>query len=168
MRPDLVIEPVRGNVDTRLRKLHSGQYDAIMLAAAGLLRLGLADQIAEIFSPEQMCPAAGQGALAIETREHDEAFEICRLLNHEPSWQAVACERTALQALGGGCQLPIGAYAEAVGTELTLNAAVITPDGSRVLRFSGRGDTFSAETLGERAAHDLLARGARDILETLS
>ncbi|MDQ2834548.1 MAG: hydroxymethylbilane synthase, partial [Acidobacteriota bacterium] len=128
LRPDIRIEPVRGNVDTRLRKLKEGQYDAIMLAAAGLCRLGLEGEIAEILSPEVMCPAAGQGALAIETRTGDEAYEICRALDHAQSFQAVTCERAALSALGGGCQLPVGAFAEVIGAALRLTAVVVAPD----------------------------------------
>ncbi len=115
LRPDFVIDPVRGNVDTRLRKLHEGQYDAIVLAAAGLRRLGLQNEIAELFSPEQICPAPGQGALGIQTRAEDRAREICAQLNDELTARAVRCERAVLAALGGGCQLPIGAYAEVNG-----------------------------------------------------
>lgn len=164
LRPDLTIAPVRGNVDTRLRKLRQGDYEAILLAAAGLRRLGLESEIAEILSPEQLCPAAGQGALAIETREHDASREICGQLNHEASCQAVACERAALARLGGGCQLPIGALAESQGAVLHVTAVVVSPDGRRHLRARGEGPGDRPVELGNAVAEDLLARGAADIL----
>lgn len=167
LRPDLTIEPVRGNVDTRLRKLKEGQYDAIVLAAAGLRRLGLEGEIAEILSPEVMCPAAGQGALAIETRAADEAYEICRALNHLQSFYAVSCERAALAALGGGCQLPVGAFAEVIGTALRLTAVVVAPDGSRHLRAHGEAPARDGAQLGKRLAEELLTRGAGSILASV-
>ena len=108
LRPDLQVESIRGNLDTRLRKLDEGQYDAILLAAAGLKRLGWGDRIAEILSPEQMCPAVGQGALAIEART---GFDGAKMLDHADTRTAVFAERAVLGALGGGCQVPIGAYA---------------------------------------------------------
>jgi hydroxymethylbilane synthase len=164
LRPDLNIESIRGNVDTRLRKVKQGQYDAIVLAAAGLRRLGLAHEIAEIFSPEQICPAPGQGALAIETRERDAAFDICAGLNHEPASQAVACERAVLAALGGGCQLPMGAFAEVRGDSLDAMAVVLSPDGLRQARAKAAGPCGAAEQLGRAIAEDLIAQGARGIL----
>lgn len=162
LRPDLVIEPVRGNVDTRLRKLKEGRYDAILLAVAGLRRLGLENEIAEILTPEQLCPAAGQGALAIETREHGEARRICAELDDEASRQSVVCERAALAALGGGCQLPIGAFAQVTDSGLHLIATVVSPDGSRQLKASGQGS--QAEQLGRAVAEELLANGAANLL----
>ncbi|HEX3685372.1 MAG TPA: hydroxymethylbilane synthase [Bryobacteraceae bacterium] len=164
LRPDLNIASIRGNVDTRLRKVKEGQYDAIVLAAAGLRRLGLEDEIAEIFSPEQICPAPGQGALAIETREADPAFDICASLNHEPARQAVACERAVLAALGGGCQLPMGAFAEVLGDSLEAIAVVLSPDGLRHARARAAGARGAAEQLGRAIAEDLIAQGARSIL----
>lgn len=164
LRPDIGIEPVRGNVDTRLRKLKEGQYDALILAAAGLQRLGLESEIAEILSPEVMCPAPGQGALAIETRAADKAYEVCRALNHAPSSQAAICERAALAALGGGCQLPVGAFAEVTGAALRLTVVVVAPDGSRRLRAQGAAPAEDGEQLGRRLARELLARGAGSIL----
>src|SRR5712692_9934576 len=109
LRPDLVIESIRGNVDTRLRKLDEGQYHAIVLAAAGLKRLGWADRIAEILDPDRMCPAVGQGALAIETKPSGAGFDAVQLLNHAATRAAVTAERGVLSALGGGCQVPLGA-----------------------------------------------------------
>jgi hydroxymethylbilane synthase len=164
LRPDLQIESVRGNVDTRIRKLQERQYDALVLAAAGLRRLGLEQEIAEIFSPEQICPAPGQGALAIETREQDAAFEICAELNHEPSRQAVACERAVLAGLGGGCQLPMGAFAELRGDQLHVSAVVLSPDGSRRVRAKMSGASNAPEQLGHALAQELIAQGAHEIL----
>jgi len=164
LRPDLQIEPIRGNVDTRLRKLRERQYDAIVLAAAGLRRLGLAEEIAEIFSAEQMCPAAGQGALAVETRQAGEARSVCERLDNRESRCAAECERAALAALGGGCQLPIGVHAETSGETLRVMALVISPDGKRVLRAQTSGFIDSPEDAGRRVAEELLERGAGTIL----
>ncbi len=164
VRPDLRIEPVRGNVDTRLRKLQEGQYDAILLAAAGLRRLGLENEIAQLLEPEQMCPAPGQGALGIQTRTSHRAFDLIAALNHLPSFQTVTCERAALAALGGGCQLPVGAYASLSGSALHLTAVVVAPDGSKLLRATGQDVSHNAVQLGARVAEDLLNRGAANIL----
>jgi hydroxymethylbilane synthase len=160
LRPDLEILPVRGNVDTRLRKLREGQYDALVLAAAGLRRLGLEREIVELFSPEQICPAPGQGALAIQTRLDDKAAEICSALNHAPTAYAVQCERTVLAALGGGCQLPIGAFAQVYGKQLQVMAGVFAPDASGCVRVSGEGALAEACELGQRLGAELLAKGA--------
>src|SRR6185312_3863915 len=111
LRPDVQPVAIRGNVDTRLRKLKESQYDAIVLAAAGLRRLGFGTQISYFFATDEICPAPGQGALGIQTREEGQARAICAALNHEPSARAVSCERTVLAELGGGCQLPVGAFA---------------------------------------------------------
>lgn len=164
LRPDLVIEPVRGNVDTRLRKLKEGRYDAILLAVAGLRRLGLEHEISEILSSDQLCPAAGQGALALETREHDEARRICAELDDESSQQSVVCERAALAALGGGCQLPIGACAEITEDSLRLRAIVVSPDGSRHLSATRCGSRSAPEELGRAVAAELLSQGAAGLL----
>ena len=168
LRPDLLIEPVRGNVDTRLRKMKEGQYDAILLAAAGLNRLGLTREIAQIFSPEQICPAPGQGALGIETRAGDPAHEICSRLNHPASCCAVTCERAALARLGGGCQLPIGAFAEVIGETVLVTAAVIAPDGSRQVRARAQGPVSTPRELGRQVAEELLSLGAGTLLDSLS
>jgi hydroxymethylbilane synthase len=167
LRPDVRIEPVRGNVDTRLRKLKDHQYHAIMLAAAGLRRLGLESEITETLDPTQICPAAGQGALAIETRNNDEALTICRQLDHEISRQAVLCERAALARLGGGCQLPVGAFAEVEGDLLRLTVVVVSPGGSRHLRVSAQGPRERPSELGRLVAEDLLSRGAGAILSEI-
>jgi hydroxymethylbilane synthase len=164
-RPDLVIEPVRGNVDTRLRKLDEGQYDAIVLAAAGLHRLGHANRITEHLSEDLMLPAVGQGALAIETREFDAATaEIVRVLNHEETRLACTAERAFLKGLGGGCLVPIAAHATIESNTMTLNGLVASPDGSEAVRGKQTGLSNDAEVIGRLLADNLLARGAGAIL----
>lgn len=160
----LMIENLRGNVDTRLRKLDEGQYDAIVLAAAGLRRLGWADRIRELIDPAVMCPAAGQGALAIETRgDGGAAHEIAAKLNHAATNAAVTAERALLAKLEGGCQVPIGAHGHFVGSTLHLQAIVASPDGTRVMRDSATGSGDPA-TLGRELGERMLASGARGIL----
>jgi len=164
-----VIEMLRGNVDTRLRKLDEGQYDSIVLAASGLRRLGWADRIREVLDPDVMCPAVGQGALAIETRDDGgRAREIARRLDHLNTRQAVTAERALLARLEGGCQVPIGAHATVGQTPaglsamVDLRAIVASPDGTRVIKGSLSGEDPAA--LGERLAEQLLQAGAREIL----
>ena len=159
----LAIETVRGNVDTRLRKLDEGQYHAIVLAAAGLKRLGWADRIRELLDPAVMCPAVGQGALAIETRADDGvAHKIARLLNDADTEAAVTAERALLATLEGGCQVPIGAHATVEGPAIHLQALVASIDGSRVVRDRATGGNPVA--LGRELGERLLAAGAREIL----
>jgi len=162
LRSDLDIQPIRGNVDTRLRKLNGGQFDAILLAVAGLKRLGFEDQIAHVFSPREICPAPGQGALAIETRTSGDAYEICNRLNHAPTSEAVHCERAVLAGLGGGCQLPLGAFAEKTDNGLSIQAIVVSPGGEQCVRAEAAG--HDAEELGRSVAEDLLRRGAGRLL----
>jgi hydroxymethylbilane synthase len=161
---DLEVLPLRGNVDTRLRKLEEGEYDAIVLAAAGVKRLGRTDYVRQVIGVDEMCPAAGQGALAIEIRRGDEATrDRIKFLDHAPSRRTVLCERAALAALGGGCQVPIGAYAEENASgEITLRAIVAQPDGDALIRDrqSGR----DPEELGARVGGALLIAGAHRIL----
>jgi hydroxymethylbilane synthase len=164
LRSDLRIEAIRGNVDTRLRKLLDGEFDAILLAAAGLERLGLAGEIAEVFTPDRLCPAPGQGALGVQTRDGDEAQVICGRLNHEPSNQAVRAERAVLAGLGGGCQLPVGAYALVDGDTLTLSAVVVAPDRPASMASHATGPARDAADLGRKVAADLLAQGAGGLL----
>src|SRR5271169_4108819 len=134
-RPDLQIEDIRGNVDTRLRKLDEGRYDAIVLASAGLRRLGLEHRITELFNPGIMCPAVGQGALAVETRDDNgPAFHIAQRLDHAESRTRVTAERAVLAALGGGCQAPMGSHAYVDGETLIIIAVVVSPDGAQVVR----------------------------------
>ena len=173
VRPDLIIESVRGNLDTRLRKLDEGQYDAILLAAAGLRRLGWADRIAELLPIETMCPAVGQGALAIEARIPDSsaptpALEACRALEHAPTRAAITAERAVLATLGGGCQVPIGAHATIEGELLHLRAVVVAPDGkSAPMVCTLTGPAAHAAALGRQAGEQLLREGADDILEAV-
>jgi len=163
-RSDLVVHPLRGNVDTRVRKLEEGEYDAIILAAAGLTRLGKTQLIKEYLSAEFMCPAAGQGALGIEIREGDVAMrKHLEFLNDADSRAATICERTLLSKLGGGCQVPIGAFAEVKDGKLQLTGVVARPDGSEVLREQQSGTDPVA--LGELVGDTLLRRGAVKILE---
>jgi hydroxymethylbilane synthase len=163
LRPDLVVEPVRGNVDTRIRKLHQGQYEAIVLAAAGLKRLGFENEIAELFTPDKICPAPGQGALGIQTRSNDFAEEICRALDHGDSRSAVEAERAVLAGLGGGCQLPVGAFAEKSSNGWSLIAAVIAPDGSLILRENIESQIPPLQ-LAAPMVERLLQRGATQLL----
>jgi hydroxymethylbilane synthase len=163
LRPDLEIFPLRGNVDTRLRKLESGEYDAIILAAAGVHRLGLDKHVRSRIAADVMCPAVGQGALAIETRRDDEQTRsLLEFLNHADTRLAIECERALLGSLGGGCQVPIGAYAEKHDGKLHLRAMVGHPDGSIVLR--EQADGADADKLGRQVAQTLLQRGADKIL----
>jgi hydroxymethylbilane synthase len=164
LRPDLQVESVRGNLDTRLRKLDEGQYDAILLAAAGLKRLGWGNRIAEILEPGQMCPAVGQGALAIEARA---GFDGVAVLDDAATHTAVLAERGVLGALGGGCQVPIGAYATVSEGRVQILAIVAAPDGTQLIRANDEGAAADAAAIGARLAADLLERGARQILEAV-
>jgi hydroxymethylbilane synthase len=168
IRPDLDIHPLRGNVDTRLRKLEQGEYDAIILASAGLKRLGKTQLIKQIIPAEIMCPAAGQGALAIEIREGDAAMrELLAFLNDDAARAATTCERALLNRMGGGCQVPIGAFAEMRNEKLHLEAIVADPDGLRVLRESREGNFNDPEQLGNEVGETLLGRGGDKILEAV-
>jgi hydroxymethylbilane synthase len=163
MRPDLEVFPLRGNVDTRLRKLESGEYDAIILAAAGVLRLGLETHVRSRISADVMCPAVGQGALAIEIRRGDQQTKtLLAFLNDADTHQAIDCERALLGSLGGGCQVPIGAYAEKREGRLFLRAMVGRPDGSQILR--EQADGTDGVKLGRETAQTLLWRGGDKIL----
>ncbi len=165
-RPDLLVHPLRGNVDTRLRKLESGEYDAIILAYSGLRRLGRSDAIRQIIPVELMCPAAGQGALAIEIRAADGAVrQALAFLDDSCARSETECERLLLKSLGGGCQVPIGANARLQDETLHLVAVVAAPDGRLLIRKSGTGR--DATTLGTDVAGELLRRGAREILDAV-
>jgi hydroxymethylbilane synthase len=165
LRPDLNLQPVRGNVDTRIRKVEKGEYDAIVLAAAGLHRLGWGEIISETFRADEICPAVAQGALAIETLEDSEAFEACAPLDDPWSRLPVTAERAMLAALGGGCQVPIGAFGTLENTELFLTGAVFSPDGSTMIRYTATGECTRPAELGRSVAEVLLKRGAGPILE---
>ncbi|HDX8346480.1 hydroxymethylbilane synthase [Aeromonas dhakensis] len=164
-RPDLVIRDLRGNVNTRLAKLDAGEYDAIILAAAGLKRLEMAHRITAFIEPEQSLPANGQGAVGIECRLDDhELHALLAPLEHPETRIRVLTERAMNRALQGGCQVPIGAYALVEGEEVWLRGLVGSPDGSRVIRDEIRGPRADGETLGHTLAQRLLADGADAIL----
>jgi hydroxymethylbilane synthase len=166
VRPDLDIHPLRGNVDTRLRKLEAGEFDAIILAAAGLNRLGKTETVRQIIPAEVMCPAAGQGALGIEIRAGDSATRAhLEFLDDAAARATTTCERALLNKLGGGCQVPIGAFAEVRNGQLHLEAIVADPDGAKILRESR--DGTDPVQLGESVGHTLLQRGGDAILEAV-
>jgi hydroxymethylbilane synthase len=173
LRPDLDLRELRGNVDTRLRKLHEGHYDAIVLAAAGLDRLQQTHWIQERFSAEQMCPAPGQGALAIECRAEDgRTRALAVALNHSPTHFAVTAERAALAALEGGCQVPIGVYCRPVGDGWRISGVVARPDGSQTIAQQmdfkgGEADLARAERTGRSIAEQLVQHGAGRLLSTM-
>ena len=164
-KPDLRLSPIRGNVDTRLRKLETGEYDAIVLASAGLRRLGYAEKITEYLSEDLVLPAVGQGALAIESRKDDEEVDsIIRVINHSPTRLACEAERAFLKGLGGGCLVPIAALARINGHRIDLKGLVAAPDGSEIIRGSEAGSIEEAGNVGLRLAQMLLARGADRLL----
>lgn len=167
-RPDLVIKDLRGNVNTRLQKLDDGEYDAIILATAGLKRLGFDERIREILAPEICLPAIGQGAVGIECRSDDETVNGLLLhLNNVETATRVQAERAMNATLQGGCQVPIAGYAEYAHGVLLLRGLVGEPDGSQIVRGDIAGAPENAVELGETLAQDLLSRGAGDILERL-
>jgi len=165
IRPDLQIHSLRGNVDTRLGKLDQGQYDAIVLAGAGLKRLGLARRITQYLDPVQVLPAIGQGALGIEVREDDHwVVELLSFLNHKPTELAVRAERAFLRRLEGGCQVPIAAHAVLKSDALELTGVVADLDGRRLIRDQKRGQAEMPEQLGLELAETVLSKGADAIL----
>ncbi|HFG1610107.1 TPA: hydroxymethylbilane synthase [Vibrio cholerae] len=167
-RPDLVIKELRGNVGTRLSKLDAGEYDAIILAAAGLKRLELESRIRSFIEPEQSLPAVGQGAVGIECRVNDQRVRaLLAPLNHADTADRVRCERAMNLTLQGGCQVPIGSYALLEGDHIWLRALVGEPDGSQIVRGEIRGPRTQAEQLGITLAEQLLSQGAKEILERL-
>jgi hydroxymethylbilane synthase len=167
-RPDLRIEPLRGNVNTRLRKLDDGEYDAIILAAAGLKRLGFGERIRARISAEDSLPAIGQGAIGIECRSDDERVHaLIEPLHHQATAARVLAERAMNAKLQGGCQVPIAGHALLEDETLYLRGLVGTPDGTQLLRAEGRAPIAAAEELGERLADDLIGQGADVILAEL-
>ena len=166
VRPDLDVRDLRGNVDTRLRKVESGEYDAILLAKAGLDRLGWSNRISEVLSPEVCMPAVGQGALGVQGRlkDHDLAEALAPLDDFETR-QSIVAERALLAALEGGCQVPLGAWARFERGELAIDAVVCSPDGSQHVRQRATAPPDQARELGQRVAQLLIDSGAREILE---
>jgi hydroxymethylbilane synthase len=162
VRPDLQIAPLRGNVDTRVRKALDGQYDAIILAGAGLTRLRLEEHVTEWLSPDAMLPAPGQGALAVQCRADDTpTLDLLAAFEHAPTRKAVVAERAFLSGLGGGCSVPVAALGESVA-HVRLTGLVASPDGKRMIRVRGEGN--DPERLGKALADETIARGALTIL----
>ena len=167
-RPDLRFEPLRGNVPTRLKKLDDGQYDAIILAAAGLKRLGLENRITRLMTPAESLPAPGQGALGIEClASRADVAALLAPLAHDATTRCVEAERAFSRSLSGNCNLPLGAYAEAGGATLTLRGFVSAADGSRTVSGEEKGPARNAEALGTALAERLKAQGAAEILARL-
>jgi hydroxymethylbilane synthase len=169
LRPDLDVRDLRGNVDTRLRKVESGEYEAILLSKAGLDRLGLSQRITEILAPEQFLPAVGQGAIAIECRLKDsEAAEVVSRLDDLETRNAIIAERALLKAVEGGCQVPLGAWARLERDQLVMEASVCSIDGTQCIRQCATGSPSQPAELGEHLAKLLFASGAQAILEEVS
>jgi hydroxymethylbilane synthase len=164
--PHLIVQPLRGNLDTRLGKLDRGEYAAIILAAAGLIRLGLSSRIRSILTPDESLPAPGQGAMAIEVREdRTDLMALLAPLNHRPTQVAIRAERTLSRIFGGSCQVPLAAYATVDGTALHMRAMIASPDGSQIARAAMQGSIDAPEDLGERIAQQLQDQGAQAILD---
>ena len=169
VRPDLQIKFLRGNVNTRLAKLDDGEYAAIILAAAGLKRLNFATRIRSFLSTDDMLPAAGQGVLGLECRANDKSVQqLIRVLHDEKSYLAATAERAMCRRLGGGCQVPIGAFAEIVDGRLVLRGLVARPDGTKMIRVQLFEAPQNAEKAGLAAAEELLQQGAEKILADIS
>lgn len=167
LRADLTVRGLRGNIDTRLRKLEAGQYDGIIMAAAALIRLGWQGRIAEYLSPEAFVPAVGQGALGIEIRSDDQRIGgLVAPLNHRPTWDAVTAERAFLRAMGGGCRAPIAAVGTVEDGALRLFGMVADPAGSRILRAEVSGEASLAEELGLALARKMIRLGAEALIRT--
>ena len=166
LRPDLDVRDLRGNVDTRLRKVDSGEYDAIVLAKAGLDRLGMSSRITEVLSPDVCMPAVGQGAIAVQARIKDEELgdALAPLDDHETR-QSIVAERALLGALQGGCQVPLGAWARFERTQLAMDAVVCSPDGASYIRQRSAGPADQPRELGQQLAQMLIDAGAGTILE---
>lgn len=165
-RPDLVVEPLRGNVDTRLRKLERGEYDAMVLAVAGLKRLGLEKAITAVLEPSVCLPAITQGIIGIECRSEDDTTRaLLAHLNHGPSWTQALAERALSRGLSGSCNLPLAGHATLEGGMLSLRGCVASPDGRRLIEGAVSGPDRRPEDLGIQLAQDLLARGAGEVLK---
>jgi hydroxymethylbilane synthase len=167
--PDVEIVPLRGNIDTRLKKIETENLTGVVLAAAGLKRLGYGEVITQFLPTEIMLPAVGQGALGVQVRKSDAALaELCARLNHNTTAAEVTAERAYLQALGGGCRLPIAAYGLMEGRRLTLEGLLASPNGAEVLRDKVWGEPGEAEALGRRLADMILEKGGRRLLELMN
>ncbi len=168
MLPDVNILPLRGNIDTRLKKIETENLTGVILAAAGMKRMGYLEKITQYLPIELMLPAVGQGALGLQTRKDDtELAELCGKLNHPQTFAEVSAERSYLRALGGGCRLPIAAYGLLEGKRLTLEGLIAAPNGSEVIRDKVWGEIGAAEELGKRLADLILEKGGRRLLELM-
>lgn len=164
LRPDLDVKPIRGNVDTRIKKVKLGEYDGIIVAEAGLKRMKLESQITEQFSLDQFAPSAGQGALAIVARKDSEKIiELLESLNHPPSRAEVTAERSLILSLGGGCRVPIGAIGRSNDHDLSLYGCIFSLDGQKKISYYAEGKLAEADNLGKRVAQSLLEQGAKDL-----
>jgi hydroxymethylbilane synthase len=165
LRPDIILVDMRGNVETRIKKMYEQELDGIVLAYAGVKRLGFEDKISDFLPHDIILPAVGQGAIAIEVRQGDSAnLELAGSINHEPTDWATRTERSFLRVLEGGCQVPIGCYAEVRGENITVEGLIASLDGCRVFRGSIQGSCQDADVIGQQLAHDLLQKGAADVL----
>ncbi|MDA7929067.1 hydroxymethylbilane synthase [Mariniblastus sp.] len=166
LRPDLEIRDIRGNVDTRLKKLDDGEFDAIILASAGLIRLGFEDRISHTFSPSELVPAVGQGALGLETRRLDaDTISQIKILNDLPSFHRAMAERTMLRTLYAGCLSPVGALTNVEGDQLQLKGAVLSHDGKHKIECDETSELDQSNSLGQRVAEKLLDAGAAQYLQ---
>ena len=165
LRPDINLVDMRGNVETRINKMYEQELDGIVLAYAGVKRLGFEDKISDFLPHEVILPAVGQGAIAVEVREGDGAsLELARSINHEPTDWATRTERSFLKVLEGGCQVPIGCYAEVRGESMTVEGLIASLDGCRVFRSGTQGNCQEADLIGQQLAHDLLQKGGASVL----
>lgn len=164
-RPDIKVLPIRGNIDTRLEKVRGDEYDGVVLAASGIIRLGRQDEITEYFSPELCLPDTGQGALAIEVRAESAAtIDMLAMIDHWPTSAAVKAERAFMESVGGGCKVPVAAYAQLDGDDLAISAMAAIPDGSRVFRVHLTHTADDPISAGQRVAESLMNTGAREII----
>ena len=165
INPKVEVVDIRGNVDTRLKKMRDGHCDAMVMAGAGLIRLGYNSEITQLFEPEYLIPACGQGAIAIEMRENDNKIQqFISVLHCNQTYHKITAERSFLNELEGGCQIPIGAYAIIKGDELTLTGLVALPDGTKELRATESGKSVDAEKIGRKLGQKIITLGAHDIL----
>ncbi len=165
INPKVEVVDIRGNVNTRLKKMHDGYCDAMVMAGAGLIRLGLDNEITSLFEPDQLVPACGQGAIAVEIRENDTSIsEVVNALHCDNTYQKITAERSFLNELEGGCQIPIGSYAVIKGDELELTGMVALPDGSKELRATENGKSIDAEKIGRKLGQKIITLGGKEIL----
>ncbi|MDP3879479.1 MAG: hydroxymethylbilane synthase [Dehalococcoidales bacterium] len=169
LRPDLKVDSIRGNVDTRVQKVFSGEFDGVILAAAAMIRMGWHDKVSEYLSLEDFLPAVGQGAMVVETRSDDEdTVALVSMINHLPTWHSVTAERAFLDALGGGCRAPIAALGTVTGDTLKLEGMVAEPGGKKRLRLVEEGKAADAEAVGRQLAQRMLSLGAAEFISEVT